>query len=200
MEISQKLKVGYHSVGYWLQKYCIRKRIISEAIYQKHNPDGDPFSIKEPSSKYDFVLWGIGVGLYWGEGNKLNKNTVKIGNSDPNVLRIFMKFLVRFFQIDRNKLKFHLHTFTDIDINQAKQYWMKELNIKEEQFYKPFVSKTGSLGTYRKKSKFGVLTLYYGNTKIRNLLVNAIAEIAQSEEHTHGKRKVPGSIPGLGSL
>ena len=67
-----------------------------------------------------------------------------------------------------------MHIFTDIDINKAKNYWIKELKINRKQFYKPFISKTGSPGTYRQKSKYGVLTLYYANTKLRNLLVGLL--------------------------
>jgi hypothetical protein len=89
-------------------------------------------------------------------------------------LKIFIAFLIRFFGIKKEDLRFHLHIFTDIKIDDAKRYWIKELNIKEKQIYKPFVSITGSIGTYRRKSEYGVMTVYYGNTKLRNKLVHLI--------------------------
>lgn len=173
-EIANLLKCSEHKINYWLAKYKIPKRTISEAIYIKYNPDGDPFKFIPPKNLEEAKLFGLGIGLYWGEGNKANKNVVKIGNSDSHLLKMFIKFLIKFFKINKNDLRFHLHIFTDIDINKARDYWMKELKIKRQQFYKPTVTKTGSLGTYRKKSEYGVLTLYYANTKLRNILVNLL--------------------------
>ncbi|MDO8486533.1 MAG: hypothetical protein Q7S77_02465 [Candidatus Staskawiczbacteria bacterium] len=147
---------------------------MSEAIYVKNHPKGDPFKVIFPSSLEEAKLFGLGVGLYWGEGTKANKNTVRLGNSDPAIIRTFVKFLITFFKIDKKDLRFHLHTFTDISLKEAKKYWKKELKIKDTQFYKPTITITGKLGNYRKKSKYGVLTVYYANTKLRNILVNLL--------------------------
>jgi hypothetical protein len=167
---------GYseRGINYWFEKYGIRKRTISEAIYMKNHPKGDPFRFIFPKNQKEAKLFGLGIGLYWGEGNKANKNIIKLGNSDAALLREFIKFLEKFFGIDKKDLKFHLHTFTDIDISYAYNYWIKELKIKKEQFYKPTVTITGKLGNYRNKSKYGVLTVYYANTKARNILVNLL--------------------------
>ncbi len=173
-EIAKVLNCSEGKVNYWVHKYRIQKRTISEAIYIKYNPNGDPFRFNQPKNVNEAELFGLGLGLYWGEGNRANKNTVKLGNSDPNLLKIFIKFLVKFFCINKNDLKFHLHLFSDIDINESYDYWKKELKIKQEQFYKPTITKTGKLGTYKKKSKYGVLTLYYGNTKLKNISVDLL--------------------------
>jgi len=173
-EIAKLFGCSENKISYWLSKYRINKRAISEAIYIKHNPKGDPFRFKLPKNIKEAQLFGLGIGLYWGEGNKANKNTVRLGNSDANLLKIFIKFLNKFFKIKKSDLKFHLHVFTDIKISDAKKYWIKELGIKEKQIYKPLISKSGSIGMYRRKSKYGVMTLYYGNTKVRNKLVHLI--------------------------
>ena len=179
--IAKHFNCSENKINYWLNKYRIPKRTISEAIYIKHNPQGDPFKFVPPQNLKEAKLFGIGLGLYWGEGNKANKNTIRLGNTDDRLLKIFIKFLIKFFKIRKNDLKFHLHIFTDIDVNEAKQYWMSKLNIKEKQIYKPLISKSGSIGTYREKSKYGVMTLYYGNTKLRNLLIDMIAGLDSSE-------------------
>jgi len=165
-----------NKINYWLKKNKIPKRSVSEAMYVKNNPKGDPFKLKPPRNASEARLFGLGIGLYWGEGTKASKNTVRLGNSDAKLLKIFITFLIRFFGIKKEDLRFHLHIFTDIKIDDAKGYWIKELNISEEQIYKPFVSITGSLGTYRRKSEYGVMTVYYGNTKLRNKLVHLIEE------------------------
>lgn len=173
-EIAEKVHCSEGRINYWLLRYKIPKRSISDAIYIKHNPEGDPFSLVLPKNLKEAELFGLGLGLYWGEGTKADKSTVRLGNSDPALLRKFIKFLIKFFNIRKEDLKFHLHTFSDIDIDEAIEFWRKELNINRDQFYKPFVTKTGKLGNYRKKSKYGVLTLYYGNVKLKNLLVSLL--------------------------
>ena len=171
-QIAVRLGVTEHKVNYWLDKYEVDKRSVSEALYSWHNPDGDPFIFSEPVTKEDHYLWGMGLGLYWGEGNKANKNTVKLGNTDPKLIKVFISFLERFFQIRKKDFKFHLHLFTDMDLNKTRKFWENALGISKEQFYKPTVTITGKLGNYRKKSKNGVITVYYGNTKVRNIIVN----------------------------
>lgn len=173
-DIGRKFGFSVNKVNYWLKKYGIVKRTISEAVYVKHNPKGDPFKLVLPKTLAEAKLFGLGIGLYWGEGNKANKNTVRLGNSDPALIITFIDFLTTFFGINRSDLRFHLHLFSDIDIKEAQDYWVRKIKIKKQQFYKPIVSKSGSLGTYRNKSKYGVLTVYYGNTKLRNLLVSLL--------------------------
>jgi len=173
-KISRRFGCSVNKINYWLANYGILKRTISEAIYIKHNPEGDPFRFKMPKTLEEAKLFGMGLGLYWGEGNKANKNTVRLGNSDPALIKIFIDFLEKFFGINNDNLKFHLHLFSDIDIKEARKYWIKKLNIKKEQFYKPVISISGSMGTYKNKSKYGVLTVYYGNTKLKNLLISLL--------------------------
>ena len=173
-EIARILKCSENRVNYWLKKFDIKKRTISEAIYLKKNPNGDPFVFRLPETKDEAILFGMGIGLYWGEGTKASMNTVRLGNSDPALLREFKRFLETFYNVNPDDFRYHLHIFSDIDINEARQFWMKELGIKENQFYKPMVTRTGKLGTYRRKSRYGVLTIYYGNIKLRNNLIGLL--------------------------
>jgi len=173
-DIAALLHCSENKINYWLKKFGISKRSISEAIYLKKNPNGDPFVFRMPKTREEAILFGMGIGLYWGEGTKANGNTVRLGNSDPKLIRKFMDFLVTFFAVDERDFRYHLHIFTDIDIKKACQFWMDELGIEENQFYKPTITRTGKLGTYRHKSEYGVLTIYYGNIKLRNKLIEIV--------------------------
>lgn len=170
-EIAEIFKCSENKINYWLSKRSIKKRSISDAIYIKHNPDGDPFYFSQPKNIKEAELFGKGLGLYWGEGTKASKTCVRLGNSDASLLNVFIDFLIKFFHIKKEDLRFHLHLFTDINLEDAYRYWIKKLKIKKEQFYKPYITKTGKLGTYRKKSKYGVVTVYYCNKKLRDLLI-----------------------------
>lgn len=163
-----------HKVHYWLKRYGIQKRTISEAIYSKHNPNGDPFIVKKPSSINEAVLYGIGLGLYWGEGTKSNKTSVRLGNTDPALVRVFIDFLETFFEIKKSKLRFGLQIFSDMPAQKAEKFWQDLLGVPSSQFYKVIVTPARSIGTYRQKTKHGVLTVYYNNKKLRDTLCELI--------------------------
>jgi hypothetical protein len=174
MEIADQLGCSIHKVAYWMDKHDIKRRSISDAIYQKHNPNGDPFSIQTISSRADAKLYGLGVGLYWGEGTKASKHSVKLGNTDPALIKAFMQFLIRFFKISQDDFKFGLQIFSDINPVEALSFWIDRLGVKPSQFYKPTVTISGSIGTYRRKSQYGVVTLHYHNKKLRDILVGML--------------------------
>lgn len=173
-EIASVFECSENKINYWLAKEKVKKRSIGEAVYIKFNPNGDPFKFIPPRNIKEFELFGMGLGLYWGEGTKANKYAVRLGNSDATLLNMFIKFLITFFRIKKKDLRFQMHIFTDVDIDEAYKYWTKRLEIKKEQFYKAIITKTGKLGTYRKKSKYGVVTVYYCNKKLRDLLISKL--------------------------
>jgi transcriptional regulator with XRE-family HTH domain len=181
-EIAKKLNVSARQVDYWMRKYNVKARKISQAVYLKLNKSGDPFDIPELIKNKKFFrqiafLYGLGLGLYWGEGNKKNKNTVRLGNSDPKLIKKFIEFLVKIFNIKKSKLRFGLQIFSDLDEQAILDYWSKELQFPKQMFYKTIITRTGKSGTYKHKSKYGVVTVHFGNTKLRNFLVEKIAEL-----------------------
>ena len=94
-QISQQLLCTVYKVEYWIKKYNIQTRSRSEATYLSYNPNGDPFKIPIIDSIAKARLFGLGIGLYWGEGNKLNKYSVKLGNTDPEMIKLFIKFCTK---------------------------------------------------------------------------------------------------------
>lgn len=42
-EIANILNCSVHKVAYWMNQHNINRRSISDAVYMKLNPDGDPF-------------------------------------------------------------------------------------------------------------------------------------------------------------
>ncbi len=176
-QIATDCKCSTNQVNYWLTKYEIQKRTISDAVYVKLNPNGDPFSFKEPSTSEEWFLYGLGLGLFWGEGNKVNKNAVRLGNTDPDLILQFLAFLNIIYKIDKRKLRFGLQLFTDIKKEKALQYWCGALKVSKSQFQKVVVTPSFKKGTYRKKSEYGVLTVYFSNTKLRDTIIVAIENL-----------------------
>ncbi|MBI4094883.1 MAG: hypothetical protein HY435_01680 [Candidatus Liptonbacteria bacterium] len=173
-DISRALDCSLHKVAYWMTKHNVITRSWSDAAYLKYHPNGDPFAFRAPRTMREAKLFGLGIGLYWGEGTKANKYSVRLGNTDPQLLGKFIQFLEKFFQVRKSEMRFGLQIFSDIDVREAMDFWLKSLKIKKQQFYKPTVTISGSIGTYRKKSQYGILTVLYNNKKLRNLLVSML--------------------------
>jgi len=180
-DISLELKCSENTVTYWLNKHKIKKRTISEAIYQRANPLGDPFKFTPPKTTQSHFLYGLGLGLFWGEGNKVNKHCVRLGNADPALVKIFIEFLVEIYKIDKNRLRFGLQIFSDISPQSAVSFWTKYLNVPKNHFYKVIVTPSITKGTYRKKSQTGVVTVYFSNSKLRDSIINAIEELREGK-------------------
>lgn len=176
-DISKTSNCSEGKINYWLQKYCIPKRSISEAVYAMNNPSGDPFSFYIPQTKNEMFLFGLGLGLYWGEGTKRNLRTVRLGNTDPYLVKAFLIFLRKIYGIDNSKLHFALQIFTDMNQKKEEKFWREFLNIDAKQFYKTINTRSGSIGTYRTKSEHGVLTIYFGNKKLRDILIGEIEKL-----------------------
>ena len=179
MQIAKSIGCSATGINHLLSKYRIEKRSLSEAIYVLSNPDGDPFSFRQPETAEEWQLYGMGLGLYWGEGNKANHAAVKISNTDPRMLKAFMDFMERFFLIGRNKIRIQIQVFTDIDIALAIAFWARELDVEHHQFNKPIITPSDSMGTHRNKSKYGVVAIIYTNTKLRKLFGEKLAEYAR---------------------
>ncbi len=176
-EIARIFKCSEHKVNYWLLKHNIVKRSISEAVYVKRNPCGDPFKLKEIKTLSDAKLFGIGLGLYWGEGNKKNKNSVRLGNTDPYVIKKFMEFLIEVCGVRPSKIRFGLQIFGDMSPKKALRFWLlvlRKFRISPKQFFKIIVTPHRGVGNYRTKTKCGVLTIYVSNSKLKALIDNLL--------------------------
>ncbi len=192
-EIAAKYHVSVGQVNYWLTRYRIRKRSISDAAYAKWNPSGNPFVFVPPKTLRDAYLFGLGIGLYWGEGTKRSRASVRLGNSDPHLISAFVTFLSCCYGIDKRKLRFGLQVFGDMDAERTRRFWVRFLGVPVSAFYKTVVTPHRGVGTYKRKTAHGVMTVYFNNTRLRDILVGTIAQlsdgkadVAQLVEHVLG--------------
>ena len=176
-QIADTQKCSVNTVNYWMSKYKIKKRTISEGVYAKWNPNGDPFVVYRPRNLEEAMLHGIGLGLYWGEGTKANKHSIRLGNTDPRLMLTFIRFLEQAYKIKKEKLKFGLQVFSDMPAQDALYFWQKILCVQKKQFMKVIVTPSRGVGTYHRKIKHGVLTVYFNNYKLRNILCREIEKI-----------------------
>ena len=173
-EIANDYHCSLHKVVYWMKKHGITRRSRSDAAYIKANPQGDPFNIKKTITNEEKILYGLGIGLYWGEGTKATKETVRVTNTDVAIIKVFKRFLEQICGVIPTKIHYSLVTFNDINSKDAAEYWSKQLEISEDKFGTIVSIPSQGKGTYKKKSQYGVCSITVSNIKLKRWIMDQI--------------------------
>lgn len=174
-QMAKELNCSIHKVVYWMQKYNIPRRSTSESVYLQANPTGDPFNIVTPITFEQSVLYGFGIGLYWGEGEKTSRGQVRVINTDPNLILTFRSFLLRICSVIPERIRYDIICFNDTSPEIALEYWTEKLGVSKEKFGKIVQIPPQGKGTYKRKSQFGVCTIRFSSTKLKKWIMGEIA-------------------------
>lgn len=175
-QIADRLGVPESKVVYWLRKYQIPKRSLSEAIYRRVNQGGDPFNVKIELSPEEEKLKVAGLMLWVTEGSLKNKEAVYTSNSDPALIKLFVEFLLRICQVDENKVRLSVLYYPDMDmsIDEVREFWSQVTGLAEEQIS---VHIYRAIHDYRAKSRYGTATVKVNNIKLRALMEQWLNEL-----------------------
>jgi len=77
----------------------------------------------------------IGAALYWAEGGK-DRNVVDFVNSDPDMVRLMMRFFREVCNVEETKFRGILHIHPHLDVEAALRFWSSVTGIPVSQFYK----------------------------------------------------------------
>ncbi|OGE30399.1 hypothetical protein A2631_01345 [Candidatus Daviesbacteria bacterium RIFCSPHIGHO2_01_FULL_44_29] len=138
-QIALNQKVSHHKVAYWMKKYSIPSRSRSEAIYALKNPAGDPFKISDLEAYEDKELLALGIALYMGEGTKKDRFGVKLANSDPKIINLFLRFLRQVCGVKEEKIRAWINIFDDLIYKDSLLFWSNHTGILEKNFYSPVI-------------------------------------------------------------
>jgi len=107
----------------------------------------------------------LGLMLYLGEGDKTGNYFVALTNTDVKILKYFISWLRKYFDVDEKRIKCRLYIWSSLSDKKAKEFWSKELNVPINQFTKSYISK--SKPNVRKiRHENGVCRISYGSIKI----------------------------------
>lgn len=166
-QIAIILHCSMHKVIYWMDKFDIPRRNLSDALYCKNNPHGDPYSISSIDTIQQSFLYGLGLGIYWGEGNKVSRHSVRVSNSDPSVIKAFLHFLKKICHLKDGKVSYSLICFKNQDSEILRVYWSSVLKISPKKFGTITKVPSHGKGTYKRIQPFGVCSVSVGNIKLK---------------------------------
>ncbi len=127
-----------------------------------------------------------GCMLYWGEGRK-ERNFVSLINSDPHLLRFFIKFLHECFKIKGSNIAVRINCYTNNGLSQREieEFWLHTLELPQSSLRKTTVNRrpksSQQKAATQRKLLYGVCTLEIGNTHIAQHIYGAIQEYANFE-------------------
>ncbi len=79
--------------------------------------------------------------LYWCEGDKTTKGTWKVAltTSEPKMLNYFIDWIIKFYEVPKEKIILRLHLWENSNEKEAKKFWSNEVGIKKFQktWFKP---------------------------------------------------------------
>ncbi|MEK7143287.1 MAG: hypothetical protein AAB756_00480, partial [Patescibacteria group bacterium] len=119
---------------------------LTKSIFERAYFDVDKISKRD--------LWLMAVMLYWAEGSKEKEghsgSGVNFTNSDPKMLRLFLKWLLEIEHVSKKELIFeiYIHENSINSLGFVKQYWSKTLSVQENVFRAYF--KKNKIKTNRK--------------------------------------------------
>lgn len=111
-------------------------------------------------SQNKFFLCGLM--LYWAEGDKTEKSSVKFSNSDPSMIVLMVKWFMTICKVPKEKMRICLHIHELHDQEEIEYYWSTITKIPLNQFYKTQIKPT-SLGHRKKMLYNGTCAIVIGD-------------------------------------
>jgi len=166
-ETARQIGVSFWTLNRFMNKYGIRRRTPADAAYLSY-ADKPVFQIRQNLSGEEQKLKIAGTMLYWAEGT-FTGNAVDFANSNPEMIKIFLRFLRDICGIREQRLRVYLYAYQYQNISYLKKYWSKTTRISIGQFTKPYV-RAGNKNLSKRKLLYGLVHIRYNDKKLLQLI------------------------------
>lgn len=113
-------------------------------------------------------LFIAAVMIYWGEGDRVTKNHVRVSNTDPEMLKLLRLFFMKVCNIPESRIKASLLVYPDLDEVECRKYWVGKTGIPASSFTKS----TLIAGRHKtKRSGNGVCILVISSTYLKEKMM-----------------------------
>lgn len=112
-------------------------RVANKIKWDKWHMECREIAKNEFPQLVDHPLFVAGLMLYWGEGDKsLQNGQVRLVNTDPEIIRIFYRFLQDALGIPLLKIAFRLTIYPDLTEELCIDFWSRTLDVSPNHFRK----------------------------------------------------------------
>jgi len=102
----------------------------------------------------------IGAALYWAEGNTKNRHCFRFANSDPDMIKVTVKFLHEICNVPNGRIKARIHLYPRTNRSKAISYWSRVAGLPKKNFYKSQVQISRASKSRRAKNTLPHGTLH----------------------------------------
>lgn len=164
-QVAEHFDVGIDAVMYALRKLKTPRRTTHESNRLRFEAKDLSYSIKVTLTEADQSLKLAAIMLYWAEGYKAGSTTVDFANSDPDMARVFIRFLREVCGVREDKIRGYLYCYQGQNVAAIRKYWSRVLALPESQFSKPYI-KHGAPGPRGPRMLHGLVHVRYCDKKL----------------------------------
>ena len=112
--------------------------------------------------------------LYLGEGSKRKNSSIMLGNSDPEIISLFLRLMRYCYNIDESKFRCTLQCRADQNTKKLEKFWSVITKIPLNKFYKTQIDPR-TIGKKTKKPEYkGVCRIDYFSKDLFNEIIKTI--------------------------
>ena len=138
-----------------------------------------------------------GCMLYWAEGSK-DRNTVKLTNSDPDLVAMFVRFLCSCYAVspERIALSVNCHLNNGLELAEIEAWWLERLGLPMTSLRKSSVNRASSESRWRRNVLvYGTVSVSVHSTAIVQSIYGAIQQYAGIERPEWVDGRLPSNAP-----
>lgn len=181
-EISKKLKVSKGTLSDWLHDdpqsirlklkltkevnpYRIQKFVEANRIkWQNWREAARRDARNEFKNLSKNPLFIAGLMLYWAEGDSKPENPVRMTNTAPGMIKLYVKFLTKILGIPESNLRAAVIIYPDLSNDKCIDFWSAISEIPKSQFHKTQI--IGGRHPTKRLSN-GICMIYCGNRQLK---------------------------------
>lgn len=120
------------------------------------------------------ILKLIGSALYWAEGAKTQPSTAVFTNTDPDMVKLMMRFFIECCGVPIKQFRGGVHIHPHLDVLSAQRYWAKISGIPLTQFHKPHLAVSSASRQKKDTLPFGTFRITVNDVRVRSKITGWI--------------------------
>jgi DNA-binding MarR family transcriptional regulator len=198
-EIARRLGVSQSSASLWVRDIELTPKQLDElmtAAYKRQQQGRQTATANRRRERLAYqehgrelarrgdAMHAAGCMLCWAEGDKA-RNQARLSNADPDLLRFFVAFLRRYFDVQDDNIRVTCHLFADHVERQREieHFWLETLRLTEGSLCKSFVNVYSAASKKKRVNMLphGTCRVSVSRTSVLQSIYGAIQEYAGIE-------------------
>ncbi len=127
----------------------------------------------------------VGAALYWAEGAKSNRWSLRFSNTDPAMVQLMMRFFREICRVPPKRISARIHLHPHVQEQKAKRFWSRTTGIPLRHFNRSqrAISRSSNGKRPVRRLPYGTLHIDVRNVGVRNCVVGWISGLQQSFKH-----------------